>query len=111
MISGIKLSHNVGHQNALWAGLEQAVAMKFDAAISIDADLQDDISVIDEMLAAFHEGNDIVFGVRNNRWSDSFFKHFTAYSFYKFMASIGGEIIYNHGDFRLMSLRAMNQYA
>lgn len=107
MISGIKLSHNVGHQNALWAGLEQAVAMKFDAAISIDADLQDDISVIDEMLAAFHEGNDIVFGVRDNRNSDSFIKHFTAHSFYKFMASIGGEIIYNHGDFRLMSLRAM----
>ncbi len=107
MISGIKLSHNVGHQNALWAGLERAVAMQADATISIDADLQDDISAIDEMLDAFHHGNDVVFGVRDNRQSDSFLKHFTAHSFYKFMASIGGEIIYNHGDFRLMSLRAM----
>ena len=107
MISGIKLSHKVGHQNALWAGLERAVAMQADAAISIDADLQDDISAIDEMLDAFHHGNDVVFGVRDNRQSDSFLKHFTAHSFYKFMASIGGEIIYNHADFRLMSLRAL----
>ena len=72
MISGIKLSHNVGHQNALWAGLERAVAMQADATISIDADLQDDISAIDEMLDAFHHGNDVVFGVRDNRQSDSF---------------------------------------
>lgn len=108
LVLGLKLSHNVGHQNALWAGLEKASNLNFDAIISIDADLQDDIEVFDQMLKAFHEGNDIVFGVRKERKHDSFFKHFSAHTFYHLMDSLDGEIIYNHGDFRLMSKRALN---
>ncbi len=108
LVLGLKLSHNVGHQNALWAGLEKASQMNFDATISIDADLQDDIEVFDQMLEAYHEGNDIVFGVRKERKHDSFFKHLSARSFYRLMDSLDGEIIYNHGDFRLMSRKALN---
>lgn len=106
-ILGIKLAHNVGHQNALWAGLEKAAELKFDATVSIDADLQDDTDAIAEMLKSYAAGNDIVYGVRKERSTDTFFKRFTAQSFYKLMSWMGGEIIYNHADFRLMSLRAL----
>ena len=106
-IVGLKLAHNVGHQNALWAGLEAAAEMKFTATVSIDADLQDDIHVIADMVKRFAEGDDVVFGVRRERKTDTFFKRFTAQSFYRTMSWMGGEIIYNHADFRLMSLRAL----
>ena len=106
-IIGLKLAHNVGHQNALWAGLEAAAEMKFNATVSIDADLQDDIHVIADMVKRFAEGDDVVFGVRRERKTDTFFKRFTAQSFYHTMSWMGGEIIYNHADFRLMSLRAL----
>lgn len=106
-IVGLKLAHNVGHQNALWAGLEAAAEMKFKATVSIDADLQDDIHVIADMVKRFAEGDDVVFGVRRERKTDTFFKRFTAQSFYRTMSWMGGEIIYNHADFRLMSLRAL----
>lgn len=106
-IVGQKLAHNVGHQNALWAGLEAAAEMKFNATVSIDADLQDDIHVIADMVKRFAEGDDVVFGVRRERKTDTFFKRFTAQSFYRTMSWMGGEIIYNHADFRLMSLRAL----
>lgn len=106
-IIGLKLAHNVGHQNALWAGLEAAAEMKFKATVSIDADLQDDIHVIADMVKRFAEGDDVVFGVRRERKTDTFFKRFTAQSFYRTMSWMGGEIIYNHADFRLMSLRAL----
>ena len=106
-IVGLKLAHHVGHQNALWAGLEAAAEMKFNATVSIDADLQDDIHVIADMVKRFAEGDDVVFGVRRERKTDTFFKRFTAQSFYRTMSWMGGEIIYNHADFRLMSLRAL----
>ena len=106
-IIGLKLAHNVGHQNALWAGLEAAAEMKFNATVSIDADLQDDIHVIADMVKCFAEGDDVVFGVRRERKTDTFFKRFTAQCFYRTMSWMGGEIIYNHADFRLMSLRAL----
>ncbi|MGN0214829.1 MAG: glycosyltransferase family 2 protein [Muribaculaceae bacterium] len=106
-IVGVKLAHNVGHQNALWAGLEKAVEMQFNATVSIDADLQDDVEVIAEMVHRYAEGCDVVYGVRRERSTDTFFKRFTAQSFYKLMSWMGGEIIYNHADFRLMSLRAL----
>ena len=79
-IIGLKLAHNVGHQNALWAGLEAAAEMKFNATVSIDADLQDDIHVIADMVKRFAEGDDVVFGVRRERKTDTFFKRFTASS-------------------------------
>jgi len=111
-IIGIKLSHNQGHQNALMAGLMYAKD-KCDCVITIDADLQDDISVLPEFLDRFHEGNHIVYGVRNDRKSDTFFKRTTAMLFYKIMNALGANTIYNHADFRLMSrkaLEALEQY-
>jgi glycosyltransferase involved in cell wall biosynthesis len=109
-IFGLKLAGNVGHQYALTAGLVVAKDMA-DVMISIDADLQDDIDVIEEMIDKFHLGNDIVYGVRSNRKSDSFFKRFTAQFFYKFMNWMGVKTIYNHADFRLMSKRAVDYFA
>ena len=103
---GLCLSRNVGHQNALLAGLN-FVADKCDAAISIDADLQDDVNAIEEMVDKYNEGNDIVYGVRKERKKDSFFKKHTALGFYKFMSALGVESVYNHADFRLMSSRAL----
>ena len=103
---GLCLSRNVGHQNALLAGLN-FVADKCDAAISIDADLQDDVNAIEEMVVKYNEGNDIVYGVRKERKKDSFFKKHTALGFYKFMSALGVESVYNHADFRLMSSRAL----
>lgn len=103
-ISGIKLSKNKGHQNALMAGL---FTMEGDALVSIDADLQDDIHVIEKMVAEFHNGVDIVYGVRKRRETDSFFKRISAELFYKFLSLMGVESINNHADYRLMSRRAI----
>jgi len=105
-ISGIKLSRNKGHQNALLAGLLAAMSTA-DVTISIDADLQDDIECMDEFLQQYHNGCDIVYGVRSNRKKDSAFKRGTAQFFYKFMQWLGVNIVYNHADYRLMSKRAL----
>ena len=105
-ISGVKLSRNKGHQNALLAGLLTAME-KADVTISIDADLQDDIECMDNFMQQYYEGNDIVYGVRSNRKKDSAFKRFTAQSFYKLMKWLGVNIVYNHADYRLMSKRAL----
>ena len=110
MIKGVKLAGNVGHQYALTAGLITAKDMS-DVTISIDADLQDDVDVIEEMIDKFHEGKDIVYGVRKKRKTDSFFKRTTAQGFYKFMKWMGAKTVYNHADFRLMSKRAVEQYS
>ncbi|MCH5269804.1 MAG: glycosyltransferase family 2 protein [Lachnospiraceae bacterium] len=109
-IRGVKLAGNVGHQFALTAGLLTAKD-RSDVTISIDADLQDDVAVIEEMIDKYHAGNDIVYGVRSDRSSDSFFKRFTAQSFYKLMAVMGVKTVYNHADFRLMSRRAVEQFS
>ena len=106
IFAGINLSRNRGHQNALLAGLMTAKDHA-DAAISMDADLQDDIDAIDLMLDKHAQGADIVFGVRKNRRQDSFFKRRSAAFFYKFMRTIGVEIVPNHADYRLMSRRAL----
>ena len=106
--SGIDLAHNSGHQNAVLAGL-MSVKDICDAAISMDADLQDDINAIDEMMLKFYEGNHVVYGVRSARKTDSFFKKFTAESFYKFMKLMGADVVYNHADFRLMSRRVLEE--
>lgn len=106
LFSGIKLSRNKGHQNALLAGL-LTVKELADMVISMDADLQDDINVIDRMVEKYYEGNDVVYGVRSSRAKDSFFKKSTAQGFYKFMRLLGVEIVYNHADCRLMSRRAI----
>jgi glycosyltransferase involved in cell wall biosynthesis len=106
-VMGLKLAHNVGHQQALWAGLEWAANAPFDAAISIDADLQDDVQAIVEMTDRFNQGIDIVYGVRKERKTDTFFKKHTAQFFYKLMQTMGGDVVYNHADFRLMSKRAL----
>lgn len=105
-VGGLKLAHNRGHQHALWAGLEWAAA-NVDAAISIDADLQDDENVIPEMVDYFNAGIDIVFGVRKERNTDTLFKRTTALAFYRLMNGLGGNIIYNHADYRLMSKRTL----
>lgn len=106
-VMGLKLAHNVGHQQTLWAGLEWAANAPFDAAISIDADLQDDVHAIVEMTDRFNQGIDIVYGVRKERKTDTFFKKHTAQFFYKLMQTMGGDVVYNHADFRLMSKRAL----
>ena len=105
-VSGLKLAHNRGHQRALWAGLEWAAAHS-DAAISIDADLQDDTAVIADMVEYYNNGIDIVYGVRRERKTDTFFKRTTAQAFYRLMNSLGGNVVYNHADFRLMSRRTL----
>lgn len=105
-VKGLKLAHNVGHQQALWAGLEYAAAHA-DAVVSIDADLQDNVDSIREMVDYFNKGIDIVYGVRRERRTDSFFKKTTAQLFYRLMNNLGGEIVYNHADFRLMSRRTV----
>lgn len=103
---GLNLAGNVGHQNALLAGLN-AVKERCDVAISIDADLQDDIHVIPEMIDAYKAGNDIVYGVRKERNTDTFFKRSTALAFYRLMKAMGVKSVYNHADYRLMSQRAL----
>lgn len=106
LYQGVKLSHNRGHQNALLAGLYTA-AQYADATVSMDADLQDDINAIDEMLKCYANGADVVYGVRSKRDKDSFFKRATAEEFYKIMQKMGAEVVFNHADFRLMSKRAI----
>ena len=110
LFRGLKLSRNRGHQNALMAGLMYAKD-NADAAISIDADLQDDVNVIKELVLKHHQGNQLVFAVRRKRDKDSFFKRFTAQGFYKLMNAMGVKSIYNHADYRLMSQRALKELA
>ena len=104
---GLKLAHNVGHQQALWAGLEWAAQSRYNAIVSIDADLQDDVEAIISMVECFNNGSDIVYGVRKERKTDTFFKKHTAQMFYRLMSTMGGDVVYNHADFRLMSKRAL----
>lgn len=107
LICGINLSRNKGHQNALLAGL-MSVKEYADMVISLDADLQDDIEVINKFVEEYYKGNDVVYGVRSDRETDKFFKKFTAESFYKLMNFLGVEIVFNHADYRLLSKRALN---
>ena len=109
-VRGVKLAGNVGHQYALTAGLITAKDMS-DVTVSIDADLQDDVAVIEEMIDKYHEGNDIVYGVRKERKTDTFFKRTTAQGFYKLMDWMGVKTVYNHADFRLMSKRAVEHFS
>lgn len=108
LFSGLKLAHNVGHQNALLAGLMSAKE-KADIIISMDADLQDDINTIDKFIDEYNNGSDIVYGVRDSRQTDTKFKRVTAECFYKVMSFIGVETVYNHADYRLMSKRTLNE--
>lgn len=107
IFSGVKLSRNRGHQNALLAGL-MTVKDHCDAAISLDADLQDDINVIDKFIEKFNDGCDVVYGVRSERKTDTIFKRTTAQGFYRVMKALGVDIVYNHADYRLMSKRALD---
>lgn len=107
---GINLSRNRGHQNALLAGL-MTVKDEADMVISLDADLQDDIDVIDQFVEKYYEGNDIVYGVRCSRATDTFFKRTTALTFYKLMRGLGVDMVYNHADYRLMSKRSLEGLA
>lgn len=106
LFGGINLSRNRGHQNALLAGL-LTVKNDCDITISLDADLQDDIDVIDKMVEENEKGYDVVYGVRSSRKKDTFFKRHTAQAFYKLTNKMGGDLIYNHADYRLMSRRAL----
>ena len=109
-VCGLKLSGNVGHQFALTAGLLSAKE-KSDMVLSMDADLQDDVAVIEEMIDCVYAGNDIVYGVRKERSTDTFFKRTTAQLFYKVMNLLGAKTVYNHADFRLMSKRALEAFS
>lgn len=110
VFSGVNLSRNRGHQNALLAGLLTAKD-RCDMAISMDADLQDDVEAVDAMLEKYREGCDIVYGVRSSRKKDTFFKRFTAEAFYRLMNFMGAETVFNHADYRLMSRRALEGLA
>ena len=105
---GIKLSRNNGHQNALIAGMMYAKD-NCDCVITLDADLQDDIDVIEDFVVAYNEGNQIVYGVRSNRSTDTVFKRNTAQTYYKLLKAIGVETVYNHADYRLVSQQALNE--
>jgi glycosyltransferase involved in cell wall biosynthesis len=107
-VTGLKLSCNVGHQKALLAGLEKAKS-KSDCVISIDADLQDDVSVIRNFILKYQEGDEVVYGVRDSRETDTFFKRNTALCFYRFMQKLNINLVYNHADYRLMSKRAIEE--
>lgn len=107
---GIRQSRNRGHQNAVLAGLMEA-RDKADITISIDCDGQDDIDAMDQMVDKYAEGYDIVYGVRSSRATDTFFKRFTAESFYKLLNALGAEVVYNHADYRLVSKRALNAFS
>lgn len=112
LFCGVKLTRNRGHQNALLAGLMTA-RYRSDFTISMDADLQDDIDAMDAMIEKYHQGCEIVYGVRSSRDKDSFLKRLTAQGYYKLLSSLGGEVIYNHADYRLMSkvsLEALSNY-
>lgn len=106
LFSGLNLSRNRGHQNALLAGLLTAKD-RADMVISMDADLQDDVNAVDAMVEKYHNGMDIVYGVRSSRAKDTFFKRFTAEAFYRLMNQMGAETVFNHADYRLMSRRAL----
>ncbi|MBR1809124.1 MAG: glycosyltransferase family 2 protein [Paludibacteraceae bacterium] len=106
-VHGLKLAHNVGHQNALWAGMEWSDG-KCDAMVSIDADLQHDIRKIEDMVDAYHKGFEVVYGIRNSRKTDSAFKKRTALGFYNLMRKMGVDIIPNHADFRLLGSKALH---
>ena len=110
IFAGVKLSRNRGHQNALLGGLMTAKEYA-DMTISLDVDLQDDIDVIDQMVEKYYDGCEIVYGVRSARTTDTFFKRFTAESFYHMISMMGGEIVFNHADYRLMSKRALEEMA
>jgi len=110
LFCGVCLSRNRGHQNALLAGLMTAKD-RADVTISMDADLQDDINAVDAMLENYYAGCEIVYGVRCSRVKDSFFKRFTAEGYYKLLDKLGGEIVYNHADYRLMSKTALKALA
>ncbi len=107
---GISQSRNRGHQNAVLAGLMEAKD-RCDITISIDCDGQDDITVMEQMVKAYLDGNEIVYGVRDNRESDTFFKRTTAQGFYKFLNFMGAEVVYNHADYRLVSSRVLKEFA
>ena len=107
---GISQSRNRGHQNAVLAGLMEAKE-RCDITISIDCDGQDDINAMDEMVDAYLDGCEVVYGVRSSRETDTFFKRFTAQSFYKFLAAMGAEVVYNHADYRLISSRVLKEFA
>ena len=108
LFTGVALSRNRGHQNALLAGLHEA-ADKCDVTVSVDCDGQDDINAIDKMLEEYANGAEIVYGVRNDRKTDSFFKRSTAQTFYKFLSGMGVETVYNHADYRLLSARVVKE--
>ena len=110
LFEGVKLSRNRGHQNALLAGLMTARG-RCDISISMDADLQDDMDAMDRFIEKYNEGCDVVYGVRNKRDTDTFFKRTTALAFYKLMKGLGVDITYNHADYRLMSNRALDALA
>lgn len=107
---GISQSRNRGHQNAVLAGLMEAKD-RCDITISIDCDGQDDINAMDAMVDAYHDGCEVVYGVRSSRQTDTFFKRFTAESFYKLLNAMGAEVVFNHADYRLMSARVLNEFA
>ena len=110
LFSGVDLTRNRGHQNALLCGL-MTLRDRADCVISMDADLQDDINAIDAMLAAFRDGNDIVYGVRASRKQDSAFKRASAQGYYRLLRALGADVVYNHADYRLMSRRALDALA
>ena len=110
IFSGVGLSRNKGHQNALLAGL-LTVQEQADFTISLDADLQDDLNAIDQMVEKYRQGCDVVYGVRKNRVSDTGFKRKSAEWYYKLVAALGGEVVFNHADYRLLSRRALNALA
>ena len=105
---GIRQSRNRGHQCALWAGLMEARTLGCDATVTIDCDGQDDVHAMTEMMDEYAKGADVVYGVRNDRSSDTFFKRFTAESFYRLQAAMGVEAVYNHADYRLLSARVLD---
>lgn len=109
-VTGLKLARNAGHQNALWAGMMKAKTHS-DCVISIDADLQDDVNAIREMVLKYREGYEVVYGVRRSRATDTLFKRTTAQGFYKLMKKMGADIVYNHADYRLLSKRALDNLA
>ena len=108
---GISQSRNRGHQNAVLAGLMEARQNKADITISIDCDGQDDINAMNEMVASYYNGYDVVYGVRKSRKKDSFFKKHTAHMFYKFMNLMGAEVVYDHADYRLVSSKVLDGLA
>ena len=108
IFKGISLSRNKGHQNALLAGLNEAAEL-CDISISIDCDGQDDINAMDKMVEEYLDGADVVYGVRANRETDTFFKRTTAQGFYKFMKLLGADVVYNHADYRLMSAKVLKE--